>query len=193
MIKLKAPYRWAQVSDAPILAKLVNYAGHGMPEYIWAGMAGPGQDPWEIGETRVSAKAEKGEIIVIDEGSGAVAGLTGYVIPEKVDPVPDDMPPLFRPLQELENMAPSSWYINVLATLPECRGKGYGSKLLSLAEKIAESENLKKLSLIVANDNVNAIRLYERTGYHEAASRPVVTDDWQTDTSEWVLMIKQLD
>jgi len=44
------------------------------------------------------------------------------------------MPALFVPLQKLENLAPDTWYVNVLAVLPEYRGAGLGTKLLGLAE-----------------------------------------------------------
>ena len=39
------------------------------------------------------------------------------------------MPPMFVPLQELEDRVPGTWYVNVLATLEEHRGKGYGKEV----------------------------------------------------------------
>ena len=41
---------------------------------------------------------------------------------------------MFVPLQELENLAPGTWYVNVLAAYPEHRGQGYGTALLAVAE-----------------------------------------------------------
>ena len=35
--------RPAALSDGPILAELVNYAGEGMPLYLWSKMAAPGE------------------------------------------------------------------------------------------------------------------------------------------------------
>ena len=192
MIPLKPPFRIATADDASILAELVNYAGEGLPEYLWSQMAESGDDVWEIGRQRQAKKAEEGQIVVIDLGEGAIAGLTGYTIPAEVEPIPDDLPAIFRPLQELENLAPSTWYVNVLATLPDLRGKGYGSKLLELAEQIASNEDLDSMSLIVADNNSNARRLYERHGYTQEARRTMVKEDWQTDAENWILMIKKL-
>jgi ribosomal protein S18 acetylase RimI-like enzyme len=190
MIPLAPPLRLARAEDGPVLARLVNYAGEGMPLHLWTQMAGDGEDPWEIGARRQAAKAERGQIVVIDQGAGAVAGLTGYRIdgPEPVD----ELPPLFRPLQELENLAPGSWYVNVLAAVPAARGRGLGTRLLGVAEDIARDEGLARLSIIVADDNAGARRLYGRQGYAEAARRSMVTDGWRTHGSEWVLLLKDI-
>jgi hypothetical protein len=37
------------------------------------------------------------------------------------------MPAMFVPLQELENLAPGTWYVNVLAAYPEHRSQGHGT------------------------------------------------------------------
>ncbi|MHA1189386.1 MAG: GNAT family N-acetyltransferase [Alphaproteobacteria bacterium] len=193
MIPLIPPFRLATADDAPVLAQFVNAAGEGLPHYLWSQMAAPGEDPWTVGKARQAEKATSGQIIVIDEGDGAIAGLTGYAIPAQPDPIPDDMPPLFRALQELENLAPSTWYVNVLAALPEHRGRGLGGRLLAVAEEIARASGLDRTSLIVTDTNAGAKQLYERIGYVETARRPMLPDDWHTDITEWILLIKPLD
>lgn len=190
MIPLSPPLRLAREDDAAILARLVNYAGEGMPLHLWTGMAGPGEDPWEVGARRQAKKAAAGQVVVIDEGAGPVAGLTGYRI--DVAAALGDLPPLFRPLQELENLAVLSWYVNVLAALPEARGRGLGTRLLGIADDIARHEGLGRLSIIVADENEGARRLYERQGYAEAARRPMVKDGWQGTGSDWVLLLRNL-
>jgi ribosomal protein S18 acetylase RimI-like enzyme len=192
MIPLAPPFRRAAPDDAPVLAELVNAAGHGLPLHFWTRAAAPGQDPWDLGRARQAAKAAEGQIVVIDEGAGAVAALTGYAIGPDPERPGADTPALFRPLIELEAQAPSSWYVNVLASLPAHRGRGHGSRLLGLAERIAAAEGLGRMSVIVADDNAGARRLYERQGYAEAARRPCVREGWETATAEWVLMTKPL-
>lgn len=39
---MPATFRPAAIADAPILAELVNYAGEGLPLYLWGKMAEPG-------------------------------------------------------------------------------------------------------------------------------------------------------
>ena len=196
MIDLDRPYRRAQPDDAFPLAQLINYAGEGMPAYLWEGMAEPGENPWEVGQRR--ARREEGSFsyknaIVVEYGGDVISSMIGYPLadePEAIDY--DTMPAMFVPLQELENMAPGTWYVNVLATSPEHRNRGHGSALLALAEKIAVKEGKKGLSIIVTDANKGARRLYEANGYLETARRPMVKDGWKNDADNWVLMTKSL-
>lgn len=190
MMTLEKPFRLATEEDALQLAELVNFAGEGLPLHVWAGLAGQDEDPWEIGRARQARKARNGEVIVVDNGSGAFAGLTGYAIGTEPQPVGIDIPALFRPLLELENCAPESWYINVLACYPAARGQGIGSRLLRLAEEIAVSEGLGRLSVIVASDNAGARRLYGRHGFKEVARKGCVKEGWDTATDQWLLLMK---
>jgi ribosomal protein S18 acetylase RimI-like enzyme len=193
MIKLLPPFRLATKDDAAVLAELVNAAGEGLPEYLWSKMAEAGQvDPWEIGRKRQADAAQAGKVIVLEFEGRPVASLTGYAIAAEPAPVPDNMPALFRPLQELENLAPATWYVNVLAALPGHRGKGFGSRLLALAEDIASDCGLSGLSIIVADNNSRARKLYERSGYVELARRPMIREGWLTPGRQWILLTKTL-
>ena len=122
MIELQPPYRPAVPKDSFAMAELVNMAGEGLPLYLWTEMAAPDETAWDIGQSR--AKRESGALsyrnAVIQEGDNEmVACLIGY-------PLEDDR--LHRslailvPLQELEDLAPGTWYVNVLATYPRHRG-----------------------------------------------------------------------
>jgi ribosomal protein S18 acetylase RimI-like enzyme len=192
MIDPKPPIRRATVADAAALARFVNFAGEGMPLYFWRRIAGDGEDPWEIGRRRQAERIGDSTAFVIDEGGGAVACLTGYPSPVFPEPAGDDEPDIFLPLIELENLAPSTWYVNILAALPEHRGRGHGARLLALAEDIARDQRLPAMSLIVASGNEGARRLYERTGYVEIARRAIVKAGWECDSDEWVLLVKRL-
>ena len=192
MIKLRPPFRLANEADSTQLADLVNFAGEGLPLYIWKGLAVHGKDPWEVGRARQEDKVREGQIVVVDFGNGAVAGLTGYVIGSEPDPIGDDFPALFRPLQELENKALDSWYVNVLACYPEHRGQGLGTRLLDVADDLGTAQGVNRMSVIVADSNRSAQRLYERHGYREVASRKCVKEEWVTDTEHWVLLTKSM-
>lgn len=192
MIDLKPPIRRATADDAPALADLINIAGEGLPLYLWGDMAAKGEDPWVLGRRRQARKAEAGQVFVIDEGAGVLAGLTGYPVPALPEPIPDDEAPIFRPLLELESLAPATWYINALAAYSEQRGRGHGTRLLALAGELARVEGLSATTLIVASANTGARRLYERSGYVETARRAIVKDGWDCDSDEWVLLVKPL-
>jgi len=188
--------REAHKSDAAELAKLIDYAGEGLPFYLWRQMAAPGEDPWEIGRQR--AARDTGGFSyrnsVVAEVDGKVVGaLVGYPVadePEAIDP--DSTPPMFVPLRELENLAPGTWYVNSVAVFPEARGLGLGSALMRCAERTASDLGLRGISLIVSDANDSARRLYERLGYRETGSRPMVKEQWQNAGENWVLMIRGL-
>jgi ribosomal protein S18 acetylase RimI-like enzyme len=189
--------RPATRADAPALAELVNLAGEGLPLYLWTSMAAPGQDASEVGRSR--ALREEGGFSyrnsVIAELDGETAGcLIGYALAkERVQTDLTSVPPMFVPLQELEDLAPDTWYVNVVATYAKFRGRGVGSRLLELAEQAAREADRSGVSLIVADANVGARRLYARTGYREIARRPIVKERWQTAAQAWVLMLKALE
>lgn len=189
--------RAATPADAQALAELTNFAGEGLPLYLWTRMAKDGEDPWAVGRAR--ALREEGSFSyrngIIAELDGNVAGcLIGYALAEESTPSDlSSMPPMFVPLQALEDLAPNTWYINVVAVYPEFRGRGVGSQLLERAEALARESNRPALSLIVADANVGARRLYARAGFREVATRPMVKESWPSDATEWVLMIRSLD
>lgn len=186
-------FRPARKTDAPSLAELVNYAGEGMPLYLWSKLARSGEDPWEIGRTR--AAREEGAFsyrnaVVADIGGECAGCLIGYDIPDAVASIPGAMPPMFVPLQELENLAPGTWYVNVLGVKPQFRSRGLGGKFLAFAEREARARGLRGLSLIVADENRGARRLYERAGFRDTATRKMVKEDWTSASENWVLMVK---
>lgn len=186
-------FRPATKADAASLAELVNYAGEGLPFYLWTKLAKDSEDPWAVGRAR--AVREEGAFsyrnTTVIEADGECAGcLIGYEIPDVPKPIPADMPPIFVPFQELENLAPGTWYINVLAVQPRFRNRGLGAKLIELAEETARNMGKRGCSLIVADKNLGAQRLYERHGYTQRASRKMVIEDWQTENGAGLLLVK---
>ena len=191
MLASDRPFRPASTWDASILAELVNHAGEGMPLYLWEKLAGPGETAWDVGRAR--AGREQGSFsyrnATIMEHQGEAAGcLIGYEIAEVPGAIAPDMPAMFRPLQELENLAPGTWYVNVLAVLPAFRNKGLGTELLGLAERAGRGLGKRGLSLIVSEANTGARRLYKRNGFRETATRPMVKEGWVNAGQNWLLL-----
>jgi ribosomal protein S18 acetylase RimI-like enzyme len=190
---IEPPFRRATPADARALADFVHFASQGLALHLWTRAAGPGGDPWAVGRER--AARESGAFsyrnaVMMELDGRPAACLIGYPLPDAAEPIAADMPPMFVPLQELENLAPGTWYVNVLAAYPEQRGKGCGAALLALADRIAAEGGRRGMSIIVADANTGARRLYERSGYREVASRPMVKEDWQHPGRDWVLLTK---
>ena len=192
----KFEVRMGRREDAEALCQLANYAGEGLALYVWEKNAAPGQNGWDVGMDRVlradGAFSYRKAYVVPDDRDEPAACLMGYTIGPTPEPIPDDMPELFVPLQELENEAPNSWYVNILACQPESRSSGIGSFLLGYADRLGREAGCDQMSLIVKDSNLRARELYERLGYRNVSRRPLVQEDWQTDGAEWLLMLKPL-
>lgn len=185
--------REAKASDAEHLVRFINMAADDLPLHFWRKSVGAERDPWDYGRER--AARETGNFSFrnawLAEVDGAVAAcLLGYPAEDEPGPIDPDTPAIFVPLLELEALAPGSWYLNVLATYDQYRGKGLGSALLAYAEDVAQRAGCKSISLIAEDTHLDALRLYAAKGYREVARRPVVKGDWLVDAKEWILLVK---
>jgi ribosomal protein S18 acetylase RimI-like enzyme len=196
MSTISPTFRQGQPADAPLLAELVNLAGEGMPLRLWESMRQDGETAWDVGRRR--AAREEGSFsyrhaTVAETGGQVAAALISY--PQAPEPQPVDyatMPPAFVPLQELENLAPNTWYINILAVYPDYRRQGLGAQLMAVAESHAAKHGKPGLSVIVSDANIGAKHLYLAIGYRQTATRPQVKCDWSTDGTAWILLTKML-
>ena len=194
MPALSHAIRPATPDDAAALADFVHFASEGLALRVWSKLAGPGGDAWAVGRER--ARRETGSFsyrnaFVLEADGAAAAGLIGYPLPDQPVAIGPDLPATFVPLQELENLAAGSWYVNVLAAYPEQRGHGLGTALLERARAIALKLGRPGLSIIVADANSGARRLYERCVYREVGRRPMLKEDWINAGTHWVLLTRE--
>lgn len=73
----------------------------------------------------------------------------------------------FRYLQFLFNG--KHFYIDDLSTLPECRGKGYGGRLLDFVAELAKKEGFQVITLDSGFHRHDAHRLYLNKGFQIAS------------------------
>lgn len=180
--------RPATSDDADLLARVIDMAGEGLPQVVWAGIGGPEADPWEVGRAR--ALRDSGGFswrnAVVAELGGRPAGAIVTYLPGPSPELPDaDTPPVFAPLMALEALAPETRYINAMAVLPEARRQGVAQALMATPPPGARGT-----SLIVTDTNAAARALYARLGFAEAARRPLVAGRWRTAAREWILMTR---
>ena len=189
-------FRPATKADAASLAVLVDIAGEGLPAYLWSTLKASGQSILEIGRER--ALREEGgfsyrNAVVVEVDGEIAAALIGYPLDDPYE-LGDlaEVPEIVRPLVRLESKVPGSWYVNVLATFPEFRRQGLGLRLLQWAEARARSSGATALSVIVADGNDRAKRLYAHAGYEPAATEPLFPFPGCPHEGHWVLMVKDL-
>ncbi|MDU8928730.1 GNAT family N-acetyltransferase [Alisedimentitalea sp. MJ-SS2] len=141
--------------------------------------------------------AEEGDFsyrngFVAESGGAELGGMIGYALPLQPQPAGPDTPEVFVGVEELAQLVPGYWYINVMATIPEGRRQGAGAALLSEAEGRARAMSCPGLALIVAASNDAAIRVYQRAGYAERARRPFDVSAFGQEPTQAVLMAKDL-
>lgn len=194
-IGLQPPFRRATRRDALALAELTDYAGHGIPGYLWSRSAEEGQPPIEVGIERVlreRANFSYRNAVVAEVDGRVAAALLAYRLPEHSDVNLDELPDLLRPMEELEQKVPGTFYINILAAYPEYRGQGPGTSLIEAARALASEAGCNELSLEVFEQNEDAVRLYERHGYREIARLPAVPHQIYPFDGDVVLMTKMV-
>lgn len=62
--------------------------------------------------------------------------------------------------------------VELLALMATEQRAGVGSALLAALESLAAAENRRRLRLCTTNDNLDALRFYQRRGFRLAALRP---------------------
>jgi ribosomal protein S18 acetylase RimI-like enzyme len=193
----KPSFRPATKADAATLAVLVDIAGEGMPSFMWSTLKAPGQSVLEFGRER--ARRDTGgfsykNAVIAEIGCEVAAALVGYRLddPYDLEGSLTETTDFVQPLVRLEAKAPSSWYVNVLATFPEFRHRGIGGELLVVAKTKAREAGAPALSVIVGSWNDDAARLYVSAGYSKVASEPAILFPGSPHEGDWVWMIKSL-
>lgn len=173
------------VRDAPWLAQVFKDASHGLAQYFWSKNVEPGSDPEQVilkrMETRISDPEGRFRLAKL---RGATAG---GMFSRNIGPEPEStegMNAVVRALQNGENDLLNTHYINAVAVFPEFRRLGLARALLSDAAKASD----RPLSLIVADANHDAIRLYESFGFHEVSRHVMEKDDWDGEGDWWIAM-----
>lgn len=189
-------YRPARRDDARVLAQLIEIAGEGIPTYLWAQQAGPGRSALDVGTERAAREDANFSYrnAVVAEADGEVAGMVlAYTLAapgaEELAALPR-VPPLLRPLVELEYRVPGSYYVNALAVFEPCRGRGIGAGLLEVARRRALRARCARLSVQVFAENQPALRLYLRSGYRVFDRRPIEPHPCHPYSTEVLLMTR---
>jgi len=186
--------RKATITDCYPVAELALMAGEGIPAFFWEQARQKDQDIIAVGARNLESESENFSyrnvhVAVVD---GAVAGmLLAYPLSTgEEDENLDDYPDFIRPLIELEQCVPGSFYVNMLACYPQFRGKGVGTALMSMVNQLALDAGCDTISVEVFEQNWGALGLYQRLGYDIIESRDVVPHACYPYTGRLLLLIK---
>ena len=190
-------FRNATEDDCTELALIRDVAGRRMPSYLWSQETGQGQSYFEYGREIIRTDANNSAYfknwLVAESQSKFVGAFFGFSVD---DPYPDididAVPECFRPCIELERVASGCWLLQVIAILPQYRGKGLARQLLDKAESVARDSGTNRIALQVEEVNEIAFNTYMRNGYIELDRRPYIPFPGSDDTGDYVLMWKEL-
>ena len=170
--------RKATIKDCRSIAELALIAGEGIPAYFWGQSKQEGQDIEDVGAGNAASENENFSyknvhLAVVDNN---IAGmLLAYRLPDSESTVDlEDFPEFIRPLIELEQCVPGSFYINMLAAYPGYRNHGVGTQLMGMVDQLALDAGCRTISVEVFEQNTGALRLYQRLGYRVVDQRDVV-------------------
>ena len=183
-------FRPAKKEECRIIAELYSISSNGVANYIWTKLAKPGEDILDVGERRYEREdtffSYKNCTVV--EVDGVISGMMVAFPMVADDEVDED--PVLAPYSRLEE--DKSYYICGVALYPEYRGKGIGHQFMALAKKQAILEGLHKLSLVVFEDNENALGIYQELGYKEVNREKIVEHPMIQHSGDAVLMVQTL-
>ncbi|MEP4900990.1 MAG: GNAT family N-acetyltransferase [Paracoccaceae bacterium] len=188
--------RRANESDVTCLAKLIDIAGEGIPNWLWSNHCTQDQTPLDIGIER--AKRSTGgfsytNALIAEQNGTSIGMVLSYPITEAPEDDPDDLPAPIAPFVALEKLSVDTWYVNALAVFAGYRSLGTGTLLLNAAEKVALKNDSKAMSIQVFGQNTGAVQLYKRLGFEVTSKTPVRSHPCQPYyTGDVLLLIKQL-
>jgi len=187
--------RKAKQEDCRSIAELALIAGDGIPAYFWEQARVNGQQVIDVGINNLKSETENfsyKNVHVAEVGNEVAGMILAYRLPDKDKAEdPDNYPDFIRPIIELENCVPGSFYINMLATYPKYRNMSIGTTLMGLVDDLAEQAGSDLLSVQVFEQNVRAVRLYRRLGYNPLETRSVIEHVSHPYTTNVVLLTRE--
>lgn len=185
-------FRAAKREDCRQIAELYRLSSDGVADYLWTKLAMPGEGILDVGERcyerKDSVYSYKNCSIV--EVGGDVAGMMVAFPIASGDAGEVDNDPVLGPYRRLQE--DNSYYICGVALFPEYQGKGLGHQFMALAKQQAMLRQLNKLSLVVFENNTNAMHIYKDLGYKEIKREKIVEHPMINHTGYAILMVKTL-
>lgn len=185
--------RSASIEDCRSIAELALIAGDGIPGYFWTDYQEPEMTIEEAGARKLAQTDHDFSYlnVTVAEIDCKVAGmLYAHPLPgpEAAENL-QDLPKFIRPMVELEQVVPGSYYIGMLAAYPQYRNRGIGTTLMADVDSTARACGCNLVSIIVFSSNSGALRLYKRLEFKEQARREVIPHPCHPHTQGNLLLL----
>ena len=179
--------RQGVADDADTLRRVFEYAGHGLAQTFWRKAHEKGTDFDSMVRERMAKRIGDpvNRFRVCDIDGVPAGGILSYEKTGEPED-PGDAGPMLRVLIEAENNLVGTHYINALAVFPEFRKRGIAEVLI----RDSAGDARQPLSLIAADENTEALRLYRRLGFEDISHHPIRAEGWTPNGRTWITMIR---
>lgn len=188
--------------DAIDLARLALMAGHGLLDIFYRGLV-PGKSTLDIvADRRIRRRGSFAHAanwrVIVDGDRHMLGGLNSFPhdVFETAAPDPlltEDRLAVVASLSELEAEANGTYYVNMIAVLPECRKGGIGAALMAEAERLARRAGFRRMMLSTFEADARLVDFYRRQGFHIHGTRPIAPHPDLEHGGNWALMARDLD
>jgi ribosomal protein S18 acetylase RimI-like enzyme len=194
--------RDAVSADTMDLARLAIMAGHGLLDIFYRGLI-PGKSTVEIvAERRMLRQGNFAELanwrVAMDGHARLLGALNSFPhdVFDQSEPDPlltADRLAVADSLAELEASAKGTYYINIIAVVPERRGGGIGRALMAEAERLARRRRFRHITLSTFEADMGLVNFYRRQGFRILGTRPIAPHPDLEHGGNWALMARDLD
>jgi ribosomal protein S18 acetylase RimI-like enzyme len=185
--------RRAALDDCKKIAQLALIAGEGIPAYFWRDELQPGQEIEDVGAIKLTSETDNFSYrnsLVATINDNIAGMILAYRLKQEDEDL-DELPEFIRPLIELEQCVPGTFYINMLASFPEYRNMSVGTTLMQQVDELANENSCDTTSIQVFDENEGALRLYLRLGYEILDSRKTIPHSCHPYSGEVLLLTRQ--
>jgi ribosomal protein S18 acetylase RimI-like enzyme len=188
--------RKATKADCRAIAELALMAGEGIPAYFWEQSRQPGEDIVDAGARNAASETDNFSYhnVHLATVENDIAGmLLAYRLSdaEQAENL-EELPEFIRPLIELEQCVPGSYYINMIAVYPQFRNQSIGTRLMAAVDELAKAAGCTETSIEVFAQNEGALRLYQRLGYKVIETRAVIPHACHPYSGDIVLLTRKV-
>lgn len=191
-------YRAARQSECLKLAEYINETAGGLLDFLYHGLI-PGRETIDLLAEFLADgdRYDSYTSITVAEYQGEVIGLVSSY-PARYHGVDREMEEFF-PKARLDlvrgffdTKVDDSYYLSAIYVNDQFRGRGIGSKLISLTKDKAKANGYNELTLLVLETNDVAIEVYRKNGFKKIKHAKLGKNDFMSNTEGVFLLSSEL-
>lgn len=191
-------YRAARKMECLKLAQYINETAGGLLDFLYYGLI-PGRETIDLLAEFLADgdRYDSYTSITVAEYQGEIVGLVSSY-PASYHKVDHEMEEFF-PKARLDSVRgffdtriDDSYYLSAIFVDDKFRGRGIGSKLISLTKEKAKNYGYHELTLLVLENNDVALEVYRKNGFKKVKHAKLGKNDFMSNTEGVFLLSSEL-